>query len=792
MGSNGHRNDYVVSRGKIPSYDPRGGRRDSSGASGALRAVISAIVRVLQAIGRFLARLGGVIATGVLAFVAWLNLKPYAEMSRRERRVFHGKLVESLGLPVAILFLEIVFKESTTGGFLPSLLFLLLFSLSVGLLGYLLCSIFRNRVANFIIKELLFILLGVLFCVEYYVYAEFKVFYDLKTVIGGAGGVAGQFGGDVLGLIFNPSGLLHLFLYLAPAIVYPILIFQGRDHAHRATIRLRAVAAVGAVLTYLLAVILIAFSGAYGFTYTSRYSYQSCVTNFGLVTATRKDIQKGIGGSGSSIVIEETDDSSSSSSSTASTAVVEYGDNVTSIDFDALDKSSDKLTALDQYVSSVKPTSKNAMTGKFSGYNLIFISAEAFSAEVIDPTLTPTLYRLATKGIQFTDYYQPASAGTTGGETNNLFGVLPVEGGQSIPYMADNNNYFTMGSMLNRLGYNGWAFHDNDYTYYDRDVTHNTLGYNNGFMGMGNGMEAYVTDQWPEDDLEMMQGTFENIYSSQEPFNIYYMSVSGHSTYSQSSNNMSAKNWDEVADLSYSDTVKAYLAAQIELDKALEYLVNALEENGMADHTCIVISADHFPYGLDESGSLGDYPYLSELYGYDVTTLFERDHNRLILWSGSLEDEDPIVVDDPVCSIDVLPTLLNLFGLDYDSRLLPGRDVFSDSDPLVFDTSYDWKTNEGTYYASSGTFTPADGAATVTQDYIDKINAIVSNKMSLCYGVVDWDYWGHVYGTPEDTQTVHDENQSTAEAIAETDKELESAATSGDSGDSSSSSGTST
>ena len=72
MGSNGHRNDYVVSRGKIPSYDPRGGRRDSSGASGALRAVISAIVRVLQAIGRFLARLGGVIATGVLAFVAWL------------------------------------------------------------------------------------------------------------------------------------------------------------------------------------------------------------------------------------------------------------------------------------------------------------------------------------------------------------------------------------------------------------------------------------------------------------------------------------------------------------------------------------------------------------------------------------------------------------------------------------------------------------------------------------------------------------------------------------------------
>ena len=200
----------------------------------------------------------------------------------------------------------------------------------------------------------------------------------------------------------------------------------------------------------------------------------------------------------------------------------------------------------------------------------------------------------------------------------------------------------------------------------------------------------------------------------------------------------------------------------------------------MADHTCIVISADHFPYGLDESGSLGSYPNLSELYGYDVTTVFERDHNRLILWSGSLEDEDPIVVDDPVCSIDVLPTLLNLFGVDYDSRLLPGRDVFSDSDALVFDTSYDWKTNEGTYYASTGSFVPADDAATVSQEYIDEISAIVSNKMQLCYGVVDWDYWGHVYGAADDTQAVHDANQSTAEALAEKDKELEAEATGGD------------
>lgn len=720
--------------------------------------------------------MGGLVAASVAAFATWLDLKPVSQMGPRERRRLYGQLLESLAPSIAILFLEIVFKASTTGGFLPSLLFLLAFSLSAGLVCYLLCSLFRSRSVNFVIKEVILLALGVLFCVEYFVFVEFKVFYDLKTVIGGAGGVAGQFGGDVAGLVLNPSGLLHLLLYLAPAILYPILVLRGRDRARRATSRMRALAAIGAIIAYLLAMLAVAVSGPYGLAYSSRYSYQSCVTNFGLVTATRRDIQRGVGGGSSSgIVAEKTDDSSSDS--TTNPAVVEYGSNVTSIDFDSLDKSDDKLAALDDYVASTTPTSKNEMTGKFAGYNLIFISAEAFSAEVIDPTLTPTLYRLATKGIQFTDYYQPASAGTTGGECNNLFGVLPVEGGQSIPYMTDNDNYLTMGSTLNRLGYNGWAFHDNDYTYYDRDVTHNALGYNNGFMGFGNGMEAYVTDQWPQDDLEMFQGTFDNIYGNREPFNVYYMSVSGHSVYSQSDNSMSAKNWDAVADLPYSDTVKAYLAAQIELDKALEYLVDALEEKGMADHTCIVISADHFPYGLDESGSLGSYPNLSELYGYDVTTVFERDHNRLILWSGSLEDEDPIVVSDPVCSIDVLPTLLNLFGADYDSRLLPGRDVFSDASALVFDTSYDWKTNEGTYYASTGSFVPSDDAGAVSQEYVDKINAIVSNKMQLCYGVVDWDYWGHVYGAAEDTQTVHNAGQSTASAIAEKDAELEAQAT---------------
>ena len=259
-------------------------------------------------------------------------------------------------------------------------------------------------------------------------------------------------------------------------------------------------------------------------------------------------------------------------------------------------------------------------------------------------------------------------------------------------------------------------------------------------MGYGNGMEEYVKKRWPQSDLEMIQGTLPT-YIDKQPFSIYYMTVSGHSGYSRSGNAMTAKNWDKVKDLAYSDQVKGYLAANLELEKALAHLVSELENKKIANDTVICISTDHFPYGLDKNGALGNMPYLSELYGYNVTNLFERDHSRLILWSGCLEDSETIVVDTPTFSLDILPTLSNLFGTEYDSRLLPGRDVFSDAEALVFNMNYDWKTEYGTFLSSRGTFIPADDSIEIPDGYVNRIKTIVRNKVRYCSGVLETDYF---------------------------------------------------
>lgn len=671
---------------------------------------------------------------------------------------------ERSALVVALLWLEFVFKASTTGNFWPQLVFVLLFSVAAGLVCDLLLSFLPSQHANKIGRMVVMTCTGVVFCVEYFVYREFKLFYDLNTVTAGAGDAATGFADQISALVFSAGGLFHIALFLAPPVAYGILGKGIALSTYGDSFSFRIRMARDFAIMEIVALMAVASVGTYVRSYTDQYTFQSAVTNFGLVTGLRKEIQALMTGNDSKVSFTQPTKAVEAPPTPAEEAEVKpkvYGKNELDIDFAALASTADDAWAgLDTYVASLTPSSQNEMTGRFEGYNLIFISGEAFSAEAIRQDTTPTLWRMANKGIQFTDYYQFDSAGTTGGECGNIFGLLPTEGGSSVKMTVDHNNYYTMGNALNRLGYNGWAFHNNTYTYYSRDLTHNNLGYNNGYMGYGNGMEQWVTWQWPQSDLEMVQGTFENLYGStaHEPFNVYYMSVSGHSGYVPGENAMSDKHANEVADLPYSDPVKGYLACNIELDAAMKYLIGQLEAKGMAAHTVIVIGADHFPYGLDEDGPLGSLPYTSELYGYDVKTYFQRDHNRLIIWSGALEDEEPLVVDEPTGAIDILPTLLNLFGCEWDSRLLPGRDVFSDKPALVFNLEYDWKSDVGTYYASSGTFEPNAGV-TIPDGYVEATCADVANRVSYCRGVLTTDYYRHVFGDPQDVQSVHDAAQ---------------------------------
>lgn len=673
-----------------------------------------------------------------------------------------------LFFPFSFLIMEGVMACSTGGHLISHYgIYILLFSVGYGLLLQLVTTLSKKELFNRIIQAVCICIISLLYCVIYFLHCEFQVFYNLTTMLAGALDAIDDFSGDIIGMVLTPGGLLHVLLFFSPSILY--LLFGKKIAAARSSnMKMKGIMLAFFVVVYGLNVGMICVNETDHNMYTKEYHYDAAITHFGVVTGLRLDVKNSILNDTQEVTFEMestteevmitteqkepdiSDEQLTLENNQEEEPVIPVGKNELDIDFAALaQKDGGKYAAIDEYVASLEATSKNEYTGLFEGKNLIFFTAEAFSAEVIDRNLTPTLYRLAHKGIQFTDFYQPSGAGTTGGEYSNIFGMLPTAAGESVKKTATHYNWNTIASRLSEEGYYGKAYHNNDYKYYDRHKTHINLGYSDGYEGVGNGLEDVITSQWPESDLEMIQGTLPT-YVNKEPFNIYYMTVSGHSLYSFDKNAMAKKHREEVEDLNYSDTVKAYIACQLEFEAALTYLVDELEKRDMADDTVIVISPDHFPYGLGQN--YGSNSYLAELYGQSIDNDFIRDHNRLIIWSGCLEDEEPIVVDTPVTSMDILPTLCNLFGTEFDSRLLPGRDVFSDALPLAFTLGYDWKTDKGTYIASKGKFTPVKEGEEVSEEYIEQIKSIVQNKMTYSRSVLKQDYFRHVFETEDEIE----------------------------------------
>jgi phosphoglycerol transferase MdoB-like AlkP superfamily enzyme len=365
----------------------------------------------------------------------------------------------------------------------------------------------------------------------------------------------------------------------------------------------------------------------------------------------------------------------------------------------------------------------------FEGYNLVFITAEGYSHYAVDAELTPTLHKMTHEGFHFTDFYNPIwGVSTSDGEYVATTSLIPKSGVWSMYKSGENSLPFAMGNQLRQLGYKTLAYHNHTYDYYRRDVSHPNLGYD--YKGVGNGLEVKKT--WPESDVEMIKVTTPE-FVDDEPFHAYYMTVSGHMLYNFTGNFIASKNRDLVEDLPYTEAGKAYLATQIELDRALKLLMERLEEAGVADNTLIVLSADHYPYGLEQEE-------IDDLAGHEVDSNFELHKSSLIIYAKGMSPE---VVDRPVSSLDIIPTVSNLMGLEFDSRLLMGRDAFSDADPLVIFGNRSFITDKGRYNSVAREFIPDEGL-NVPEDYQTRISEEIERQFYYSTMVLDRDYYSIV------------------------------------------------
>lgn len=596
-----------------------------------------------------------------------------------------------------------------------------------GLLGGALCTLVVSSLPK-VLRQIT----GVFLVAAQVLLAEVQLVYhcifgDFMPVsqIGMGGNVVVNFNSQLLyGIRQN---LLKILLLLLPLIVVILCLALRRAQALKLRLRWKQTMASFAVLLALLLTVTglmyvgrdNAFSVYRTFTNVNT-STDSSYKKIGMLATTAQELRYMLFSGSGSIMITP-------SSLNISDVPRTYSSNsynvIESIDFTALADSTDSdiLKATDEYLSNATPTRKNNYTGLLKDYNLITICAESFCPWFISEELTPTLYKLSHTGILFENYYGTFQSVTTNGEYTMCMGLYPdmsrTKTDSSFNVAGTNYLPFCLGNALKGMGYQAWGYHDYIGDFYNRNITHANMGYT--FKAADSGLAMKI--DWPSSDLEMMEASVDDYINSGEPFHAYYMTFSGHYQYNWD-NAMSAKNRDAVKDLPYSEPVKAYIACNLELEYALEYLMQRLEEAGVADKTCIVLTNDHYPYGLTED----EY---NELAGQTLDTTFEKYRNSFICYVPGLSEN--IVVDEYCSTADILPTLLNLFGVDYDSRLLAGTDVLSSGIHVAVLSDKSFLTKTFRYDAGTETVIPADENTTVSGKLAEAYRLYVDSRFQL-------------------------------------------------------------
>ena len=634
---------------------------------------------------------------------------------------------------VAILYLEFIMKVVVAGHLVNiGLLYLVVFTLPIVLLLTILTKAFKKGINKFILIVSTLII-TIYFEVQYIFYNLFSVPFSFSTI-----GLADQ-AFDFTSII-KDAILAHLPVFLLLLIPFVLLvIFNRRVDTTQYKLPTIGALALLFITSYLSTFLMLIPGSAEDYSASKLYfnidDQVSLIDKFGMLTYTKVDVKRQVFGYESSLVVEGNYEKPGEEDP----GEIDYGKNELEIDFEAKDNGNKNIQSLNNYVSNQSATKKHAYTGMFKDKNIIFILAEGFNEVAVDENRTPTLYKLVNSGFVFENFYSPVFLSTTGGEFQATTGLIPTQEilgawKSKLPTIS-----YGLGHVFSGLDYRVQSYHDWTHTYYKRHKTMETLGFYN-YTGCGNGLEEKMNCGWLPYDSEMVDVTVPDYLGKEGRFATYYVTVSGHSPYNVN-DNIGRHHFETVQDLDVSESVKYYLAGQVELDKMLEELIKKLEESGELKDTVLALVGDHYPYTLS-------IEEMNEVSSYKKDGTIEVNRSNFILWNSEMEE--PIKIDKVGSQIDVLPTLLNLFGIQYDSRMIIGKDILSDYEGLAIFSNRSWVSDYGSYNSSTRSFTLKDGKeldGETEEEYVRRINNRVANSFSISKLLIDNDYYKYILGS---------------------------------------------
>ena len=372
----------------------------------------------------------------------------------------------------------------------------------------------------------------------------------------------------------------------------------------------------------------------------------------------------------------------------------------------------EQTAQIDAYFSQQPESTPNAMTGLLSGKNVVLVLMESMDDWMIGPH-TPTLCRLMEEGVNFSRFYTPVYGGIRTFNTEfcvNTGSYLSSAGGYAFDYVTNTYNQ-SLASQLKNAGYSAKTFHYNDPTFYSRGVFSPAMGYEE-YVYYGDYLEGLDEKEAKNalyDDLLLFdnQGLNQEFFREGQPTLNFIITRSAHLSYKYNEvlSYWGLKKYPEYKTLTDNEETNCALLKARLVDDLFARLLEELEEKGQLENTVIIGVTDHYTYGYKNEEAL------LQLSGVDKLLLLEK--TPCFLWSPGLAPQE---VDKTLATCDLLPTMLNLLGVDSPYRYLgrdafdecyPGYVLFSDGSWITGNTVYDISTGEA-YDLNGNPLTPAD------------------------------------------------------------------------------------
>jgi len=222
-----------------------------------------------------------------------------------------------------------------------------------------------------------------------------------------------------------------------------------------------------------------------------------------------------------------------------------------------------------------------------------------------------------------------------------------------------------------------------------------------------------------------------------------------------------------------------YSACVMEFDKALGEIMRQLDVRGLLDDTVLLLYGDHNTYYSSLSNYVKNidnekaenytnlyrvpcmiyYPNMTEIANFLNSEKANKVGSRYIISSSNYGTK--VQVKKFSCTADIMPTLMDLLGINYYENLYFGHSIFDDEVSVLYSRAYDMFITDSIYFSSLNNIKwirkdqpivrndPATSYADLTTfDREDHINAveeeakILLKKLDSCNRIFYNNYFG--------------------------------------------------